>query len=132
MITVNRQIHSPMENQILTVKEALAAGYTNCIYDSDGYQALKDIAELEPSDFREDKYLVVCETNGISPTIDEDDLKALVRDHINDNWECETGDDTNEVYDILDSIDYSEIAKTINEKLQAKSYCAGTDIRLIP
>lgn len=122
------------EVEKLTVAEALAQGYVHCaLGNGERWQILSNISDLKPIDFEMQLYSwFIADKEAINPSIDEESIKDLVAEHIQCNWYDESGDDTEEVYNKVMTIDFKEITNVINEKLQ--SYCRYelTKIQLIP
>lgn len=122
------------EVEKLTVAEALAQGYVHCaLNNGDRWTVLSNISDLKPIDFDMQIYpWLIADKEGISPSIDEESIKDLVAEHIQCNWYDESGDDTEEVYNKVMTVDFKSITDAINEKLQPYLRYELTKIQLIP
>lgn len=118
----------------LTVKEALAQGYTKCGFDQTDWQTVMEIEDMSAVDFETPilTKIVVFSKESTHPDVSEERLKEIVADNVNDSWEDETGDDTNKVYDTIMSVDFSSIHKLLNDALSSHQCWFATDIELIP
>ena len=117
----------------LTVKEALEQGYTKAGTKCNDWQSLVDLQDIKDYDSRETTFYLADQKEN-NPSIDAEQIKDLLIDHISVNHCDETGDDTDDVYDLLTAMDLSEfeaIATKLNEILKAKKYFWLTDIKLI-
>lgn len=115
----------------MTVKQALEEGYEYYVYDSDGWQALNYISDNEMDFERSDIVLVKKET--VSPAgIDSKAIAELIAEHLEVNHSDDTGDDTEQVYDIIKKLDFSDVEKQIDEALNAIKYYTSSGIKLIP
>lgn len=115
----------------LTVKEALEQEYVYYVYNDDGYQSLKDISDMEMDFDREDIRLVSKEP--YAPCgMDSKNIAETIAEIIEQNHVEDTGDDTEQVYDAIMEIDFSEAEKLINEALSKLNYYRATEIKLIP
>jgi hypothetical protein len=123
-----------MENtnsKTLTVAEAIAQGYTRYGRANLDYQHLHDIDDITEDDFTEELRLTEKESF-YTPSISAEDLAELVAEHIECQNDDMTGDDTNEVYNIIKKLDFEPISKVINKALEDKKFWRLTDIKLIP
>lgn len=118
-----------MENIKLTPKEAINQGYKYYVYPDDGYQCLKEISDMD-MDF--DKEPMACEK---SPTvflgIDKDEIRELLSDHVFEQWNELTGDDSDDVHDLFKELDFSDVEKMIQDKLKSLRYYRQSNIELI-
>lgn len=114
----------------LTVAEALEQGYELCGDESQDFQHLSNITELDAADFQY-KQLVVAEKESFYLSIDAGSVRDMVTDRVYDNDKI--ADDTDDIKDLLkDHVDWERIASEINEALKRKPYWNLTTIRLIP
>jgi hypothetical protein len=119
----------------LTVKEAIEQGYEYFGVDGPDWQSLQELGdidcelELDP-DFLDDKNLFT--KNSYSPSMSKQEIAELLADIIAVNHSEETGDDTDDVFDIVNGLDFTETANMINNALEKKRYYTLTDIKLKP
>jgi len=117
----------------LTVKEALEQGYTKVGTKTNDWQSLVDLEDIKDFDSRETTFYLADKKSN-SPSTSVEDIKELLVEHISVNHSDETGDDTDDVYDLLNAIELSEfepLVEKINKVLEAKTYHWLTDIQLI-
>ncbi len=115
----------------LTKEEALKEGYTLCGYPDRDYQHLLSISDTDESDFKIGE-LCLAEKDGTSPSTDEKDIKEMIADMMESNWGDDTGDDTEEVYKTIMTLDFSQTANMINDALKDKINYKLTSIILKP
>lgn len=115
----------------LTVKEALEQEYVYYVYNSDGYQALKDISDME-MDFNRDDIRLVNKDSYAPCGMDSKNIAETLAEIIEESHSFDSGDDTNQVYDAIMEIDFSDAEKLINEALSKLKYYRAADIKLIP
>lgn len=115
----------------LTVKEALEQEYVYYVYNSDGYQALKYISDME-MDFNRDDIRLVNKEPYAPCGMDSKNIAETLAEIIEQNHIEDTGDDTEQVYDAIMGIDFSGTQKLIDEALSKINYYIATDIKLIP
>ena len=117
----------------LSVKEALEQGYTKYCFNSDGFQGLKDIAgEIDPAHFERDDIRIV-EIKSYNPCgISSKDIAELLAEHLECNHADDSGDDTEQVYDAIKELDFTEAENKITEALSNLHYYRATKIRLNP
>jgi len=118
------------EQKQLTVKEALEQGYEKFCYANEGFQALHDIKEANEQDFARGVEIISKEP--FYAGIDADSLKELIAEDIECNWVDQTGDDTEQVFNAVKELDFTDMAKMINDKLNAIPYYRSTGIKLVP
>ena len=116
----------------LTVKEALEQGYTHYVYNDDGYQSLKDIADTELINFNKEDIRIVCKEPQHPAGIDSKEIAELLADHLQCQYEDLVNDDTNSVFDAIMELDFSDMENKIAEALEKINYYSATDIKLIP
>lgn len=116
----------------LTVKDALAQGYTSYVYNSDGYQSLNDISDVESIDFGRDDIRIVGKEPSHPSTPVAEDIADLLAEQINHDWHEETGCDTDSVYYAIKAIDFTDVHERIKKALSEIDYYVATDIKLIP
>jgi hypothetical protein len=119
-----------MKNE-LTVKEALEQGYEYYVYDSDGWQSLKDISDMDMNWDRDDIKLVNKEPNHPFG-LDAKYIGETLAEIISVNYSDETGCDTDDVYDAVKDLDFSAVEKMINEALSKINHYRSSGIKLIP
>ncbi len=114
----------------ITKEEALKQGYTLCGKPNEDYQHLILIQDLNEIDL--DGSLVVADKESYyTPSIDTEDLADLIAEHLESQHGSETRDDTEEVYRIVKSLDFSKASEMINESLKDKQYYMLTKIKLV-
>lgn len=115
----------------LTVKQALEKGYEYYVYDSDGWQSLKDISDMEMDFDRDD--LVLVEKEARHPFgLDAKYIAETLAEIISVNYSDETGCDTDDVYDAVKDLDLSGTEEIINEALSKINHYRSSGIKLIP
>lgn len=120
-----------MKNK-LTVKEALEQGYVYFGQDKGEYQHLHSIEGITDADFEFGPVMLAEKEPYYTPSVSGESIAELLADHIA-NWNGdETGDDTDDVYDIVNALDFTTAANAINKALQNKKYYKLTSIQLIP
>ena len=118
--------------QQLSVKEALEQGYTKYCFNSDGFQGLKDIdGEIDPSHFERDDIRIVNKEPYSPPGMCSKDIAELIAEHIECNHADDSGDDTEQVYDAIKELDFTDAENKIAEALSKLHYYRATDIRLV-
>jgi hypothetical protein len=126
-----------MTTKQLTVKEALEQGYQHYFYNSDGWQAMKHISDIEkePESIdwsREDIYIVEKEPSQ-AVSLSEGELKELIIDHFDGQYYDITGsDDSNTVSDAFSDVDFSPFEKVIESVLEGLTTYRPTEIKLVP
>lgn len=122
-----------MENT-LTLQEAIQEGYSAFIYANDGWQAIKMLNEYQLDDdidwTRDDIYLV--QKEGQNPAgLSAEEIAEMLAENIQCSHSDETGDDTDDVYDAIKRLDFSDVSEKINEALAGIFYYRQTNIHLI-
>ncbi len=115
----------------LTVKQALEQGYEYYVYDSDGWQSLKDISDME-MDFDRDDLVLVNKDPQHPFGLNAKYIAETLAEIISVNYSDETGCDTDDVYDAIKDLDLSETEKTINEALSKINHYRSSGIKLVP
>lgn len=114
-----------METQTatLTKSEALAQGYTLCGRKGESdYQHLSTIADLNEADF-EDGELVLATKEFETPAIAEETIREYLAEMVESDWGNDTGDDTEQVFKVINKLDFSQTADMINKATEnIKSY----------
>lgn len=117
----------------LTVKEAIAQGYTKYGYSNKEWQHAHDLDDILGNHLSDDSWedLVLFEKESKSSTIDERQIADLLSDYIgeHDSEACARDDDR--VYDAILKMDFSETAAKINKELEQHNYYMLTNIKLI-
>ena len=122
-----------MSIKALTVKEAIELGYSKCGQKTNDWQSLIDLEDIKDFDSKETTFYLA-DPKENNPCTSAEDIKELLVDHIHINHSDETGDDTDDVYDILNAIDLKEfepLAELLNKALEAKKFYWLTDIKVI-
>ena len=115
----------------LTVKDALDQGYKYYFYDSDGWQSMKEIKDME-MDFSKDD-ISLAEKEPYNPTgLNSKDIADLLADRIQDQHNSETSCDTNDIYNTIKELDFSVAEMIIDEALSKINYYCSSGIKLIP
>lgn len=110
----------------LTVKEALAQGYTYCcLYQDEGYYPIKDVEFLRNDTF------VLASKEPKPYTISDTLIHELVDDFFN-NQEDVYDEDGNMIALIAEKVDFTAITEQINEAISSVKYYYPTEIQLIP
>lgn len=113
----------------MTVDEALSEGYTHVGTNSTGWQALFPINDLTKIDLDDSDYYLASKTPSIF-SFDKTQISELLADIISDNESNESGRDTDEIYDSIKSIDFSEAEAKISEVLKKHPSFKITNIKL--
>lgn len=124
-----------MTQNKLTVKEAIEQGYQHFFYNSDGWQALKHLSDIEKGykvDWsRDDIYIVEKEPKQVM-SLSEGEIKDLIVDHLEGQYyDLTSNDDPNVVADAFGDFDFSDIEKKIDAVLEGITSYKSTDIKLI-
>ena len=120
------------DKQKLTVLEAIEQGYKYFIYPCDGYQALKELTDYTDEEIDWDKTPTLCHKEAQHPAgMDADELKEHLADVISDNHSSDTGCDTDDVYEAIKEIDFTDIAEKIKEKLSGINFYWQSEIELL-
>lgn len=116
----------------LTKSEALAEGYVYYGKESDSFQFVTRLEHLNDVDFEEDgPFLLVEKEPYYTPSINAEDIADLLADNMN-SWSGDnTGDDTDDVYDTVKALDFTQTAALINEALKDKRYYKLTKIEVV-
>lgn len=122
--------------KILTIKEALEQGYEYYLHPSTSWQTLNDILDAQQDVFEDnpDAEIFLADKKPLHPTsLSSDDIAEFLAEFICENHSFETGcDDTNDIYDAIKGIDFSEVSNKIDDALKSFTYHAMTNIRLKP
>lgn len=124
-----------MDTIKMTKEQALAAGYERYGYDGEHYQSVHLISHLKEDDFKDNVILAAEKESYYSPTIDAEDIRDFIADTVQEQCHGETGDDTDEVYEIvagMDLLPFSTLAGIINIALSQRQYWKLTNIEIIP
>jgi len=119
----------------ITVKQAIEQGYVDYVYDNDGYQRLKNIADDVKDgsiDFSRKDLSVVNKVPSHPQAMDADEIAELLAEQMQSWYSEETDNETDSVYNAIKSLDFSDVEKMIKEKLSMINYYRSTGIRLIP
>ncbi len=116
----------------LTVKEALEQGYTKYCFGSDGFQSLKDIIHVEKEHLEREDIRLINKESYHPLGISSKDIAELLAENLECNHSDDSGDDTNQVYDAIIELDFTEAENKITEALSKLNYYRATKIKLIP
>lgn len=120
-----------MELVTLTPKEALEQGYLYFVFNKDGYQGLKDIADITEDDFLRDDIRVV-QKEPYHPTgLTSKRIAERLADEIEEQHVVESGDDTQQVFNAITEMDFNDVAARIDEVLSKFKYYKATNIQLV-
>lgn len=97
----------------LTVKEALDQGYQHYCFNKDGYQSLRDISDVDEDDLKRDDICIVNKEPENIGGISCDELKDLIGEHLQCQFDDLTGDDTNSVYEAIKEVDFTDTENKI-------------------
>lgn len=116
----------------LTVAQALEKGYEYYGFEDERFQSLSEVKTAhEDIDFKRKVFLFSKNPNA-SPSISEEELKDLVSEHIEQDHEDQTGDDTGTVTDLLSTFDFKDFADKINKHIESITTYGLTKTELIP
>ncbi len=123
--------------QHLTVKEALEQGYESYFYNSDGWQAMKYISDIEKDptliDWSRDDIFLVEKEPRQAISLSEGELKDLIIDQLECQYMDVTGDDdTNTISDAFSGFDFKPFEEQVNKILEGITTYHTTEIKLIP
>jgi hypothetical protein len=116
--------------QKLTIKEALEQGYTLCGADKGEWTPLHKIESMTEFDFQEEK-IMIAEKEYDSPTINANSIRDMIAESMESNWGNDTGDDTEQVYDEVMKLDFTQCAEMVNKALEGIKSYELSDIELI-
>lgn len=120
-------------SKTITVNDAIEQGYMFFAHDTGEFGHLHKIENITDADFEPDRPLYVAEKESYySPSISSEEIAEALADIIDCQCGDETGDDTDDVRDIVIELDFTEVAEKINEALKHKKYYKLTTIQLIP
>lgn len=127
-----------MENKTeqpkLTVKQAIEQGFTQFLYPADGYQALGDLSDIHDSCFNRGKIELVNKDPHSPDNLDAKSIIEMIAERIYCQHVDETGDDTDEVYQGLITVNSDTLKPfldAIQEKLDRMNYYKSSGIELI-
>lgn len=116
--------------ETLTVKQAIEKGFEYFVYAKEGYQAAQKLGVDEIDWSREDIYLL--DKNGNPPhTLSSKEIAETLADAISENHSWDTGDDTDDVYQTICDLDFTDVEQRIKEALSSMIFYPQTNIRLI-
>ncbi|SHK84329.1 hypothetical protein [Chryseobacterium polytrichastri] len=116
----------------LTLKQAIEQGYKYFVYPEDGYQALMDLEHNSEDDVNWNKKPTLCNKDASHPSgMDAEELKVHLADTISDNHAGDTGCDTDDVYEAIMELDFTEMAEKIQERLNGINFYWQSDVELI-
>lgn len=115
----------------LTVSEAIAEGYIFFGYETDGFGTIHRIEKMNEADFEIGPLFLAEKESYYSPSISAESISELLAEQLWSSAGDETGDDTDDVYDIVKALDFTAVAEMINASLAHKKYYKLTKIQLI-
>lgn len=123
--------------QQLTVKEALEQGYESYFYNSEGWQRMRYIGDIEKDpdsiDWKRDDIFIVEKTPRQAIFMSEGELKDLIVDHFEGQYhDVTSSDDYNTVTDAFSDMDFKPFEIAIEKILEELSTYHSTDIKLVP
>lgn len=128
VITKVNQLSNDLLIEKLTIEQAIDQGYESFVYPEDGFQALKGL----DYDIDFDKKPMLVEKEPYHPSgISAKDIAELIAENLEENHSSDSGDDTEQVYDAIMEINFSEVEKMIDEKLSKLYYYRQSDVELI-
>ena len=113
----------------LTIKQALAEGYTKCLQD--GNETVEDIGDVEDS-LNDGDFFWICQKEPTPYTIGPQTIKDCLVDHVLN--QSEMNDEDGELGEIVERIAddvFTPLTKIINEALSERKYWEVTNIQLI-
>lgn len=119
-------------SKIITVKEAIEQGYIYFAQGKGEFQHLHSIEDINKCDFEYGPLFVAEKDSYYTPNISPEEIAETLADIVSAQNGDETGDDTDDVYDIVKRLDFTAAANLVNEALKNKKYYKLTDIQLIP
>lgn len=120
-----------MENQKLTIKEALAAGYTHVCEEGDN-----SLCKIEDYEFNEDKSarpMLMSPTEKFFYTINADEIEQLIVDKITD--QDEVYDPKDKLLYAMEKVDnalYQQLVEALNKAWSEIGFIVPTEIELVP
>ena len=123
------QLKKDMKKQ-LTVEQAIAEGFEYAGHKDVGWQNYVEISDMHEQDLKDDSYYLVSKEKD-HPSISAEMIKDLITDDVDCRFCDETGCDDSTVSDALHDVDFSAIAKEVNEALSVIWSSKITDIQLI-
>lgn len=120
----------------LTVKEAIDQGYESFFYNSDGWQGMKYLSDIEKGyevDWsRDDIYIVEKEARQCI-SLAEDEIKDMVIDNLECSYyDATNNDDDNVIRDAFAKFDFKPFEEAISKVLEGITSYHSTDIKLVP
>lgn len=117
----------------ITLKEAIEQGYTKYGFTEREWQSTNDIHDGVFQEVDEEYWdsLVLFDKQSEQPSITSKQISDLLADSIGEQDACESGREDDAVYEAVNSVNYTEIAKTVNEALKPCEYWRLTDIKLV-
>ena len=119
----------------LTQQQAIEQGYTHFGLYDEGYQHMRDIKYFNTDSYPLTGNECLFEKESISPVVGAENIRELIAEDTECNWDSETSDDTNEVMNTIMDMPldlFETLAAEINNQLQKKSYYRLSEIKLIP
>ncbi len=116
----------------LTILEAIKQGYEYFVYPYDGYQTIKKLIDYSEEEIDWNKKPTLCNKEPKHPYgMSAEELQEHLADVISDNHASNTGCDTDDVYDAIKEIDFTEISEKIKEKLSHIDFYWQSEIELL-
>lgn len=122
-----------MENT-LTIKEAIEQGYEYYLYADTEWQTLKSIEDAKHEFLQMNHPIIFLASKEVKHPIglSNEEIKETLADIISENYAHDTGCDTDEVYDLIKSLDFEDVIERIDTALQSINYRIESNIRLTP
>lgn len=113
----------------MTLKQAIEAGYTHFGYANRDWQPIVELSELTDEQYDSDLRLFAKEFR--QPSISAESIKEILADNMESDWGDDTSDDTNQVYDEVNKLDFESTSQMINTALSHIKAFKLTKIKLV-
>lgn len=118
-----------MEQETITKEEALKQGFTHCTSRNDEWSTLEKIEDINDQDIEEGYYL--SDKEEFHPEITAKEISEILADKIQDDWREKTMDDTEGVYESVETIDFTKTADMINRVLKNHNCRISTQVKIV-
>lgn len=120
-----------MEKKELTVKEALEQGYRLYVY-SDTHEFSNALSINKPGYIQWERGPMLLEKEpSLRPYISKETIAEILSEHVYSDWGDRSGDDNDELADIVQKLDYTPVATMVNDAVSKIHAYEVTDIKLI-
>lgn len=116
----------------LTKSEALTQGYEMYGTDMGEFQRLSRIEHLNEDNFEDGPIYAANKEPYYTPQVSKEFIATLLAEQIADLNHDQTGDDDDDVFDIVKVLNFTAAADMINEALKHKKYYKLTKIEIVP